>query len=168
MAKLNENDLATAALQVRGMNQAQKEALADELFLTQPNLLASVLALMLSGNEPAHVDELLHILFVAHVALKSTGRTLRTITEQEQEAELNRMVAFIKFSEGLGIELLEESTKQHVARHREPYLFAYVLLALQESGILDSTREESKFLVMVALNLVGCIANAEDLTGPRP
>lgn len=167
MAKLNEKDLATASRQVRGMNQAQKEALGDELFLAQPNLLASVLALMLSGNEPAHVDELLHVLLVVHVALKTAGRTLRTITEPEQVAELSRMGAIIKFSEGLGIEMLEESTKQYVARHREPYLFAYVLHELQESGILDSTREESKYLVMVALNLVGCIANAEDLAGPR-
>jgi hypothetical protein len=29
MAMLNENDLATAALQVRGMSKAQKEALAE-------------------------------------------------------------------------------------------------------------------------------------------
>ena len=67
--------MVRADLDVRGMDQAQKVSLADEIFAQQPNLLASILVLPRMGVSMVQLEVPLHILFVTFTAMKLSSRT---------------------------------------------------------------------------------------------
>jgi hypothetical protein len=163
MTKITESSLVYAILQIDNMDQNAKEAICDEIFREQPNLLASVLVLTKMDVSPPHIDAILEALMVIHLALKESGERIETITEEEQERELHRLVASVKFAEGIAPALAAESIKQYVGYRKEPWLLAYVTALLEKKGILISANENSKYLVMSALNLVGCVANAQKM-----
>ncbi len=100
---------------------------------------------------------------VTHIALKESGERIKTITEKEQERELQRIAASVKFSEGMAPALMEESIKQYVGFQKEPWLLAYVIALLQRHGVLFGANENIKYVFLAALNLVGCIANAQEM-----
>lgn len=97
---------------------------------------------------------------VMHLALKASDKRIETITEAEQERELQRLAASVRFSEGLKLPLVEESVSQYVGFQKEPWLLAYVVGLLQDNGALSMTNEDSKYLILSVLNLVACVANA--------
>ncbi|MBW6509518.1 MAG: hypothetical protein K0A94_08225 [Desulfuromonadales bacterium] len=144
------------------MDRKDKEAICDEIFRDQPNLLASVLALTKMSISPAHVEVVLETLMVMHLALKESDERIQTITEEDQERELQRLTASLKFPEGMTPELTAESIKKYVGYQKEPWLLAYVIALLQDNKVLMSTNENSKYLVLSALNLVACVANAQN------
>lgn len=111
---------------------------------------------------PAHVEVVLEVLMVAHLALKASGQRIKTIAEADQERELQRLVASVKFAEGMAPDLVEASINQYDGFRNEPWLLAYVTALLQEHGVLFSTNENTKYVLLSALNLVGCIANAKN------
>ncbi|WP_026331512.1 hypothetical protein [Thioalkalivibrio sp. ALE11] len=140
-----------------------QEEICDEIFREQPNLLASVLVLTKMRVAPEYIQPVLQALMVAHVALKASGERIKTITEDEQERELHRLVASIKFSEDMAPELVEESITQYVGFQNEPWFLAYVVFLLHDNGLLSASDENTKHVLLSALNLVGCIANAQDI-----
>ncbi len=66
-------DLAHALKIVHAMDIKAKELICDELFVQQPNLLASVMVQNQMGNSMNDVDVLLNILIVLHLAMKEAG-----------------------------------------------------------------------------------------------
>ena len=153
--------LAHADKQHLGMSVGEKERFFDEIFNEQPMLLSSVLVLPRMGVEAKYVEAVLNVLLVIHLALKRSGSRLKSITEREQEQELQRFVGAAKFADGLDQHLTEESIKQYVGFRKEPLLMAYVCSALEDTGIHADPDENCKYALMSAFNLVGCIANAQ-------
>ncbi len=161
MTRITEGSLTSAIQLVKRMDHKEKEAICDELFREQPNLLASVLVLTKMAVSPAHVEVVLEALMVTHLALKESGERIKKITEKEQERELQRLVASVKFAKGMTPELTAASIKQYVGFQKEPWLLAYIIALLKKNGLLMSTDENSRYLFLSALNLVGCVANAQ-------
>lgn len=164
MTKITQASLVSAIRQIEKMDFKNKEELCDEIFREQPSLLASVLVLSRMGVSEQHVEVVLEALMVTHLALKGSGERIKTITERELERELQRFVASVKFAEGMAPALTTESIKQYVGFQKEPYLLAYVVALLQDNRVLMTTNENSKYLVLSALNIVGCVANARRVT----
>ncbi|MCP8689337.1 hypothetical protein [Marinobacterium sedimentorum] len=160
MGKISNASLASAISLLEGMTLGDKEQLCDEIYQAQPNLLASVLALSRMEQELPQIEVVLEILIVIHLALKASVTRLQLITEADQERALQRLVATVKFSEGLSRLLQEESIGQYEAFQTEPSLLAFVFGRLEEAGILENSQEDTKYLVLVALNLVACVASA--------
>jgi len=60
----------------------------------------------------------------------------------------------------LGSDALAQSIEQTTPYRREKFLFAYVVDILQRAGLTDLRNETSKYPILVAINLVNCIATA--------
>ena len=159
--------LAAAIRAAAKMGLREKEAVCDRVYAAQPNLLGSVLTVRSFGVEMSAIDVLLDILIVLQLAVEESGQVLGMVTEDDQERELRRFTASIRFSEGLSRDAFAQSFKQTTTYKREPYLLAHVVDVLQLSGIAASRDEESKYPFLVAVNLVNCIATAKRVVGGR-
>lgn len=144
------------------MTLTEQEVVIDRIYSTQPNLLASVLILQKLGNSMEHIGEILKILIVLHLALEFEKVEIVSVSEREQERELTRLVATIKFSEDLPNTLTSKSIQNYIENHKEKYALAFAYNVIATSGILALREENSKFLIMAGLNLVNCIANAKN------
>ena len=97
-----------------------------------------------------------------HLAIVESGQVLATMTE-DQDRALSRFTASVKFVEGLDAASFVRSLEQTTAYKKERFLIAYVLSTLTRSGIAMQTEEKAKFPMLVAINLVNCIAMAKRL-----
>ena len=88
MSRITQASLVSAIKQIADTDPGARESICDEIFVEQPNLLASVLVLTKMDIPPRHVEMALEALMVMHLALKASG--IETITEAEQERELQR------------------------------------------------------------------------------
>ena len=86
MSRITVDTLAAAIRKVRGMSMKEKEALADEIHLQQPHLLASCLVQSRLGVEQAAVEFLLNILLVCYQSMKESGLQWCVITETSRSA----------------------------------------------------------------------------------
>jgi hypothetical protein len=156
--------LAAAITTAASMDIREKERICDRIYAAQPNLLGSVLAQRSLDVSMPTVDVLLNILIVLYLAIEESGQVLAIISEADQERELKRFTAAIRFTEGLGSDGLAQSIKQTVAHRKEKFLFAYVVSILQRASLTDLRSETSKYPILVAINLVNCIATARRTT----
>jgi hypothetical protein len=106
--------LAAAIGAVAVMDIGQKEQLCDRIHAEQPNLLASVLALSRLRVSMQTVDVLLNVLIVL-IVVDQSGQSLSKVTEDDQERELQRLVAMMRFSEGLDASAMAQSIQQTAA-----------------------------------------------------
>jgi len=150
--------MVQAAIDVNGMDQAQKVSLADEIFAQQPNLLASILVLPRLGVGMVELEVPLHILFVMFRAMKRSGHTWPIVPEAVQETCMQRLTARARFNEGLPGELANQVVQQFCDEHPERYLLAFVYGYLGDHDLLRVRTDAEKFLLLAALNLVECIA----------
>lgn len=104
--------LAAAIVAVKVMDMRQKEQVCDRIHVEQPNLLASVLALPRLGVSMQTVDVVLNILILLTLAIDNSGQRLATVPETDQERELQRLVAIVRFSEGLDAAAMGQSIQQ--------------------------------------------------------
>jgi hypothetical protein len=146
------------------MSIKEKEQICDTLYATQPNLLTSVLAQASLGASMETVDVLLNILIVFHLAIEKSGQLLATVSEAEQEHQLQRFTAIVRFTEGLDERSFAQSIQQTMAYKREKILLTYVLDTIQRAGLFDRSRENAKYPMLAALNLVNCIATAKRIS----
>lgn len=160
MTLITQAVLAKAAIAVNGMGMAERVRLADEVFAHQPNLLASVLVLQRMGASLPQMDVPIYILLVAYQAMKTSGHTWPVISEDTQEACLQRLTGRVRFAEGLTSDLLQQSTQQYIDEHSERYLLAFAYGHLRENDLAGSRTEAEKYLLLATLNLVECIACA--------
>ena len=110
------------------------------------------------------IDILLNILIVLYLAIEESGQVLAVVSEADQERELQRFTAAVRFTEGLGSDALAQSIEQTIAYRREKFMFAYVVDILQRAGLTNLRNETSKYPILVAINLVNCIATARHMT----
>ena len=158
MGVITQSVMVQAAIEVNRMGQAQKVALADEIFAQQPNLLASILALPRMGVDMVQLEVPLHILFVTFQAMKLSGRAWPIVTEDIQEGCLQRLTARARFNEGLPADLVNKVVQQFCDEHAERYLLAFVYGYLGDHNLLKVRTDAEKFLMLAALNLVECVA----------
>jgi hypothetical protein len=158
MGVITQSVMVQAAIDVNRMGQAQKVVLADEIFLKQPNLLASILALPRMGVDMVQLEVPLHILFVTFQAMKLSGHAWPLVTEDIQEGCLQRLTARARFNEGLPADLANKVVQQFCDEHAERYLLAFVYGYLGDHDLLKVRTDAEKFLMLGALNLVECVA----------
>lgn len=158
MGVITQSVMVQAAIEVNRMGQAQKVALADEIFAQQPNLLASILALPRMGVDMVQLEVPLHILFVTFRAMTLSGCTWPLVTEDIQEGCLQRLTARARFNEGLPDDLVNKVVQQFCDEHAERYLLAFVYGYLGDHDLMKVRTDAEKFLMLAALNLVECVA----------
>jgi hypothetical protein len=158
MGAITQAVMVQADRDVRGMSQAQKVSLADEIFAQQPNMLASVLALPRMGVGMVELEVPLHILLVTFQAMKRSGRAWPVVSEEVQEICLQRLTARARFNEGLPGDLADQVVQQFCDDHPERFLLAFVYGYLGDHDLLRVRTDAEKFLVLAALNLVECVA----------
>lgn len=160
--RINQESLKMAIDAYEKITLKEQENVVDQIYLSQPNLLASVLVLQRFGNSMEHIGEILKILIVLHLALEFAKVKIVLVSELEQDREMNRLVATMKFSEGFSNALAAKSIQNYIENHKEKFAFAFAYNVINVSGILSLREENSKFLVMAGLNLVNCVASAKN------
>lgn len=159
--RIKKKSLADSILKVQQMSMQEKESVFDEIYIEQPNLLASVLVQQQMGNSLKQMEVLINILLVAYVALQESGTKISKISEDLQEKEMARFVASVKFTEGLSPSHVEDSLQQYVSSQKEKILLAFALNEMLDSGFTHLENENSKYLIMAAINMVNCISAAK-------
>lgn len=167
MTLISQAVLARAAIDVNGMSAAQKVQLADEIYVKQPHLLASILVLPRFGVSAVQLDVPIHVLLVTYQAIKRCGHTLPVISEDVQDACMQRLTATMRFTEGVPRALASQMITQHCADHPERNLLAFVYGYLGEHDLLSVRTDAEKFLLLGVLNLVECVAFTGAQLQPR-
>lgn len=162
MTTISLQQLGDAVLGVECMSFHERELLADEIHAAQPNLFFSVLALQGFGATVEEMEVVLNLLLVFYCAMKMSGKTWPVISEDDQGRGLKRINARSRFMEGLSPRQQAQATADSIARHTQKQLLAYVFGKLTEHGLDTVKTEAEKMIVLVAVNLVECIA----LTAP--
>jgi hypothetical protein len=165
MSRITVDNLAAAIRKVRSMSLREKEALAEEIHLRQPHMLASCLVQSKLGAEPAAVEFLLNILLVCYQAMKESGLQWPVITEDDQERQMQRWIGAVHFSEhAVGNIAAASAREQYATQHPEQPLLAFVVSEtnrwLRELSQRNAQAESDKFVMMASMNLVNCIAGA--------
>jgi hypothetical protein len=160
--------LGQAVIAVNAMGMTERLHLSDEIFAEQPNLLASILVLHRMGATLKDIEVPLHVLFVAHQAMKTCGHIWPVITEDIQDVCMRRLTAAIRFVEGLPSESIRESVQQSMGEHTEQELLAFVHGHLREHGMVSIRTDSEKYIWLAALNLVDCIAYTAPNAQIRP
>ena len=145
---------------VRKMNLPQRERLLDEIHLHQPNLLYSALALRRFGASYEQLEVVLNILLVCFEAMKFAGAERNVIDEALQERCLERITGKMRFLEGLSSSQKDEAVMAATTEHPEIWLLAFVIDDLKTRGMISIQTDTEKFVVLAALNIVECIAEA--------
>lgn len=101
MSRVSQKAVVSAVKSVSAMDLRQKESLADELFRAQPTMFGSVLVLQQMGVSPEKMEFALNLLFICFQAMKETGLAWPLITEAEQDKQMARYVAAVRFGEDL-------------------------------------------------------------------
>ena len=169
MGRISLDNVGTALRKVQGMDSAAQVALAEEIFQNQPNLLASCLVQPKLGVGNEALALLLNILLVCYQAMKESGFEWPTISEDEQERQLKRMVGAVEFSRGFSDPTTANAaTELYLREHPEQALLAFVLNEcrawLTRIASRDTKDESDKFALMASFNLVNCIAYSEAAT----
>jgi len=143
------------------MSQAEKEALCDEIFTRQPNLLGHVLVLSKLNVPMEKVDRVLHVLLVLYDVFTRAGSVeLSKVSEDEMEHVDDNFWALMRLLDseepaetGRIVQLATES-------HPEVNAFAFAIGEMNESGITDMTKKEDEYCVRAVRNLVEAFARA--------
>ncbi len=128
------------------------------MFRQQPNMLGSFLVQKQMGVSLEKMEFLLDILLICFQAMKESGLTWPLITEDEQDKQLGRYVAAVKFGEDLSPSLQDRAMKQYIAAHPEQHLFAFVMTEIRDWLSRIVPDEADKYLMLAAANFVNCIA----------
>ena len=164
MSRITVDNLAAAIRKVRSMSLKEKEALAEEIHLRQPHMLASCLVQSRLGVEPAAVEFLLNILLVCYQSMKESGLQWPVITEDDQERQMQRWIGAVQFSEHAMGSAADGAREQYANQHPEQPLLAFVVNEtsqwLREISERHAEAQSDKFVMMASMNLVNCIAAA--------
>ena len=160
MTAITKEILANSIIAVRAMDLRQCEQLSDEIHAHQPQLLWSVLALRSFGVTLEQLEVPLNALLVCYQCMKTCGRQWPLISEAMQERCIVRLVARMRFNEGLAPAQAAEAITTFIAEHNERWILAFVFGELDSSKLLAIESEAQKHLVLVTLALVECIAEA--------
>ena len=121
-------------------------------------MLGSFLVQKQMGVSLEKMEFLLDILLICFQVMKESGLTWPLITEDDQDKQLARYVATVKFGEDLSASLQELAMKQYIENHPEQYLLAFVTVETKDWLSRVLPEETDKFVILAAANLVNCIA----------
>ena len=158
MSRISRNALATAVRKVRAMDLAQHERLVDELFAAQPHVLASFLVQKKLGVSLSKMNFLIEIMLICFQAMKESGLIWPQISEDEQERQMSRFSSSVALGEGLPSDLRAQAMRQYIDGHPEKDLLAFVNDETVHWLQRVDPEESDKFVMIVALNFVNCIA----------
>jgi hypothetical protein len=158
MSRISLQSLTRAIQKIRAMSMRQKEQVADELFREQPNMLGSFLVQKQMGVSFEKMEFLLDILLICFQAMKESGLDWPLITEDEQDKQLARYVASVKFGEDLSPSLSDLAMKQYIENHPEQYLLAFVTGETTDWLSRIIPEQTDKYILLAAANFVNCIA----------
>jgi hypothetical protein len=159
MSRISRSALLRAIKAVQEMTAEQKLGLADEIFSSQPNMLAAVLVLRSLGVPAAKQEFALEILFLCFQAMKESGLTWPLITEDEQENQMQRHTTLLRSYASLdGKSERNSSTQQYIDAHPERDLLAWVMTQNREWLLKSDPEESDKYVLQAVVNLVSCIA----------
>ena len=161
MAKINRTVLKRSIKKIQKMSLKDKEAIIDEIYLEQPNLLASVLVLKQMGSSLEDMEVLINILLVTHLALKDACIKLLKITENDQDREMARFVGHVKFTEGLSSASETQAMQDYINSHEEQLLLAHAYNEMSNAGFTELRSEAAKYLILAGVNIVNCISTAK-------
>jgi hypothetical protein len=158
MSRISLTVMARAIRAVQAMSLKQKESLGDEIFRVQPHMLGSVLVLQKFGVSLEKMEFAFEILFVCFQAMKESDLTWPLITEDEQELQSQIYIGTVKFGEELSESFRDRLMQQYIERHPEQNLLAYVWSETANWLKRIVPEDSDKYVMMVAANLVNCIA----------
>jgi len=95
MSRISQDALLRAIAVVQKMNSAQKIQLADEIFVSQPNMLGSFLVLPTLGVPTTKTGLAFDTLLLCFQAMKESGLTWPVITEDDMERQSARTTAIL-------------------------------------------------------------------------
>jgi hypothetical protein len=140
------------------MNATQLEQLADKMFRDQPNVLVSFLVQKQLGVCMEKAEFLLELLLICFQAMKESGLAWPIITEDEQDRQMARFVATVRFGEDLPADGRDRAMQQYIEAHPEKELLVFVHVETTRWLQRVVPEESDTYLVLAALNLVNCIA----------
>ncbi len=150
--------LGGAISAVRAMDGVQKQHLVEEIYRLQPNMLGSFLVQKQMGVSYEKMEFLLDILLICFEAMKQSRLPWPLISEDEQDRQLTRYVATVKFGEDLSDALQKRLMQQYIDGHPEQYLLAFVNTETAAWLQRIVPEESDKNVMLAAANLVNCIA----------
>ena len=118
----------------------------------------AVLVLQQMGVSLEKLDFALNLLFICFQSMKETGSMWPLITDAEQDKQMARYVAAVRFDEDLPPAQSQRAMQQYLNAHPERPLLAYVMteLATWLANIVPD--ESDKYVMLSCVNLVNCIA----------
>jgi hypothetical protein len=158
MSRISLQAVTRAIQKIRAMSMAQKEQIVDELFRKQPNMFGSFLVQKQMGVSVEKMEFLLEILLICFQAMKESGLNWPLITEDEQDKQLARYVAAVKFGEDLSPSLKDIALKQYIESHPEQYLLAFVTKEMKDWLNRIVPEGTDNYVMLAAANFVNCIA----------
>lgn len=123
----------------------------------------SVVAQKPLGASFEQIEVLLTMLMVSYEAMQGSGHAWPPIAEALQERCLERITQELRSTEGIAAVQRDRIIQLFLAGHSEPLLLAYVYGQLAEHGLSKVTDDGAQFVILAALNLVECIAEAAKL-----
>jgi hypothetical protein len=160
MPAISKSALSDAITAVGKMDNRQRELLADDIHSHQPQLLASVLAQQKFGATLEQIEVLLNVLLVSYCAMENSGHHLPLVSEEMQERCFARFAGRMRFLEGLTNGQKATAISDAVTDHSEKWLLAFVFDELQTHELLVIDTDAKKFLVLCAMGMVECFAEA--------
>jgi len=160
MNRISQDSLFRAIAAVQKMDNEQKIQLADEIFVSQPNMLGSFHVLPKLGVPTKKIGLAFDTKLLCFQAMKESGLTWPVITEDDLERQSARTTAILKFYDSFSDEnLRKNSTQQFIDDHTEKELFAWVITMCKDWLQSISPEETDKYVIHVAVNLVNCVAS---------
>ena len=158
MSRISVKVVAQAIADVRVLDMKQKEHLLDELFRDQPNMLGMFLVQQRMGVSFEKMDFLLNILITCFQAMTLSGLAWPLISIDEQDRQMARHVASVRFGADLGGKLEERAMAQYIENHPEKALLAYVMTETANWLKRIEPEESDRRVMLAAVNFVNCIA----------
>ena len=112
------------------------------------------------GVSMEKIEFLLELLLICFQAMKDSGIRWPLITEDEQDKQMGRFIATVRFGEDLSPALQAQIMKQYIDHHPEQPLLAFI--TGETAAWLDRIQPENtdKYVILAAENFVNCIAFA--------
>ncbi|MDD5673395.1 MAG: hypothetical protein PHC61_04475 [Chitinivibrionales bacterium] len=147
------------SLDIRG-----KEKLADEIFVTQPNLLGTVVVLAKLKVPMAKMDEVFFILFVLYEAFqKRSGVDIPLVTEDMIEDAHKNYIAMLKYIDKEGMDEGGNLIGKAMAKSPNRYISAFVIGHLKDHGF-SAYSEENEYCSRAAKVIMDCFIEAASLS----
>lgn len=158
MSRIALKMVADAITSVRAMDMVQKEALVDEIFRSQPNMLGSVLVLQRMDVSIEKMDTALDLLLICFQAMKRSGLPWPQISADDQDKQMSRYVATVRFGEDLAPAQSARAMARYIDTHPEKPLLTFVTSELNKWLARIVPEATDNYVMLASMNFVNCIA----------